>query len=90
MVKVGVRANGKQVLIRTAEDEKNNFSFLDIVNRVDLFPIDFENIKAFQENVYYLTTHHGIKVGFVCKFIIMELRSLIPSVLLDETFSSID
>lgn len=86
MVKVGVRPNGKQVLIRTAEDDEKNFSFLDIVNRVDLFPLHFENLEAFQKNVYYLTTHHGIKVGFVCKFIVTELRSLIPSVLLNETF----
>ena len=87
MVKVGIRPNGKQVLIRTPEDNENKFSFLDIVNRVDSFPSHFENIKSFQENVYYLTTHHGIKVGFVCKFIISKLKSLIPQTLLDETFS---
>ena len=50
------------------------------------FPLHFGNIKKIQENIYYLTTHHGIKVGFVCKFIISELKLLIRQTLLDATY----
>ncbi|CAL9729181.1 hypothetical protein MOUN0_G00650 [Monosporozyma unispora] len=87
MVKVDIRSNGKQVLVRTPEDDKNNFSFLEIIDRVDKFPQDFSQIKSFQDNVYYLTTHDDIKVGFVFQFVIDQLKALVPSNLLDATFT---
>lgn len=86
MVRVDICPSGKQVLVRTPKDKRNNFSFLEIVDRVDKFPQDFSQITSFQDKVYYLTTHDGTKVGFVCQFVIDELKAIVPLDLLNETF----
>lgn len=87
MVRVERDVHGKQIIVRTSEDDVNNFSFLDIIDRVDSFPLDYTEIPEFQANVFYLITHDGIKVGFVCRFVIEEIQSLVPTTLFDETFT---
>lgn len=85
MVDVVRESNGKQKLIRTEEDECSSFSFLDIIDRVDKLSNDYSSIPEFQENVFYLTTHGGIKIGFVCRFILDEMIACTSSVV-EESF----
>lgn len=73
MVEVVNRGNGAQELVRTQEDDQSSFSFVDIIERVDKLPLDFGVIPDFQQNVFYLTTHEGAKVGFVCRFVLDEM-----------------
>ncbi|CCD27191.1 uncharacterized protein NDAI_0J02990 [Naumovozyma dairenensis CBS 421] len=74
MVKVLNFTGQQQVLIRTPEDESTSFSFLEIIDRVDRLPLDYERNDNYKENVYQLTTHDGLKIGFVLSFILEEFR----------------
>lgn len=73
MVEVVNKKNGEQELVRTREDDENSFSFVDIVDRVDKFPLDYASVPDFQQNVYCLTTHEHVKIGFVCRFVLDEM-----------------
>ena len=73
MVEVVNKKNGEQELVRTRDDDENSFSFVDIVDRVDKFPLDYASVPDFQQNVYCLTTHEQVKIGFVCRFVLDEM-----------------
>ncbi|CAI4044059.1 hypothetical protein SKDZ_10G3390 [Saccharomyces kudriavzevii ZP591] len=75
-MKVQGSANGWEVLVRTDDDDHEGFSFLDIMDRVDPLPENFENYDNFKEGVYYMCTHSGTKIGFVLKFAINEMKTV--------------
>ncbi|CAI4044064.1 uncharacterized protein SKDI_10G3430 [Saccharomyces kudriavzevii IFO 1802] len=75
-MKVQGSANGWEVLVRTDDDDREGFSFLDIMDRVDPLPENFENYDNFKEGVYYMCTHSGTKIGFVLKFAINEMKTV--------------
>lgn len=85
MVKVVQFTGQQERLVRTNEDDDSSFSFLKIVDRVDNFPQDYAANKQFQKNVYYLMTHTGIKIGFVLRFVVHEMKT-ICSHLFENTF----
>ncbi|CCK69114.1 uncharacterized protein KNAG_0B06900 [Huiozyma naganishii CBS 8797] len=87
MVVVQKDAQGRQVICRTDADEKEGFTFLSIMDKVDVFPPDYEQLDGFKENVYYLVTHHDVKVGFVCRFVLEEMMTVVPTSLFQETFT---
>ncbi|CCF58595.1 hypothetical protein KAFR_0E04450 [Kazachstania africana CBS 2517] len=74
MVTVITGKSGKQILIRSKDDIDNSFSFLDVIERVDNLPEDYAISEEFKKNVYYLTTHTGVKIGFVCRFVVQEMK----------------
>lgn len=80
MVKVARSDFNRQILERTPEDDDNSFSFLQIVDYLDGLSLDYENDKEFKNNVSYLTTHEGIRVGFVLNFVIEEMKTVCGSI----------
>ncbi|CAR26402.1 ZYRO0B08844p [Zygosaccharomyces rouxii] len=86
MVKA-VQCQGKEVLLRTAEDDKNNFSFLNVMDRVDQFPDEYEEDKQFKEEVLYLTSHDNIRIGFTLLFAVKEMLRCCGQELFDGTFT---
>ncbi|CCC72206.1 hypothetical protein NCAS_0J02270 [Naumovozyma castellii] len=74
MVKVIKEVGKRQRLERTREDESKSFSFLEVIERVDSLPINYNEFGNFQEKVYHLITHDGRRIGFVLKFVIDEMR----------------
>ncbi|CAI4034540.1 hypothetical protein SMKI_10G3330 [Saccharomyces mikatae IFO 1815] len=75
-MKVEELPNGSEVLVRTQEDDLEGFSFLKIMDRIDPLPENFENYENFKEGVYYMCTHDGIRIGFVLKFVINEMKTI--------------
>lgn len=73
MVKV-VRREGREIIVRTPEDDEQLFTFLEVVDRVDQFPDNYSCNPCFKEQVYYLTTHEGEKIGFVLTIVLEEMR----------------
>ncbi|CAH02095.1 uncharacterized protein KLLA0_B03784g [Kluyveromyces lactis] len=67
---------GREVLIRSEKDKLNNFSFLPIIDKVDVFPRNYANNEHFQKNVYMLKSHTGVDIGFVLKLIVLEIREV--------------
>lgn len=86
MVRV-VQCQGKEVLLRTPEDDKNNFSFLDVVNRVDQFPDEYKDDDRFKKEVLYLTSHNNIRIGFILSFVVKEIVRCCGQKLFDSTFT---
>ena len=84
-MKVEKSSKGLEVLVRTQEDDLEGFSFLEIMDRVDPLPLDFENYKNFKEGIYCMCTHDGTKIGFVLKFAINEMET-VCSEIFEETF----
>ncbi|KAL3231535.1 hypothetical protein RNJ44_00570 [Nakaseomyces bracarensis] len=74
MVKVVKRTpTSREEIVRTARDDEIGFSFLEIVDRVDSLPADYEEYELFKKEVYYLTTEYGTRVGFVLKVVYEEM-----------------
>ncbi|KAL6928878.1 hypothetical protein ACO0SA_002208 [Hanseniaspora valbyensis] len=48
---------GKEVLVRSEEDEKNNFSFLDVIKKTDNIPENYLNNENFINNNIILQSH---------------------------------
>ncbi|CAI1525420.1 hypothetical protein SEUBUCD646_0J03330 [Saccharomyces eubayanus] len=84
-MKVEKLSNGLEALVRTEEDDREGFSFLNIMDRVDPLPENFESYNNFKESVYYMCTHNGTKIGFVLKFVIAEMKALCRETF-EETF----
>ncbi|QLG75092.1 hypothetical protein HG535_0H04190 [Zygotorulaspora mrakii] len=80
MMKVTKTGSDRQILVRDKKDEANTFSFLEIAEYIDGLPLDYERDENFQDNVYYLTTHDDIRVGFVLKFVIEEMKVVCPTI----------
>ena len=59
-MKVEKSSKGLEVLVRTQEDDLEGFSFLEIMDRVDPLPLDFENYKNFKRRhlLYVYTRWH--------------------------------
>lgn len=74
-----VLKDGKEILIRSLEDEKTGFSFLDVVESVDRLPSNYSNMTGFKENVYSMESHDGIPIGFVLKFVVLEIERIAHS-----------
>ncbi|SCU78884.1 LADA_0A08328g1_1 [Lachancea dasiensis] len=72
MTKV-VLEGGKEILIRDIQDD---FSFLELIDRVDTFPLDYSHNIHFQQNVYSVKAHHGEDVGFVLKSVVQKMLQL--------------
>lgn len=85
MVNVVETSSGAEKLVRTEEDDIEGFSWVQVVDKVDNLPLDYLSNKKFKANVYHLVTHTQIKVGFVLKFVVDELRVVCGS-LVEETF----
>ncbi|CAG62331.1 uncharacterized protein GVI51_M00143 [Nakaseomyces glabratus] len=84
MVKVETdSATGRQILVRTTEDNREGFSFVEVIDRVDSLPSDFELNEQFRKNVFYMTTHDGVKVGFVNRGILEEIQRVANEELLE-------
>ncbi|KAH3900071.1 uncharacterized protein SCDLUD_004390 [Saccharomycodes ludwigii] len=78
--------NNRQVLVRTPEDIKENFTYLDIITRVDNFPVDYFKYTSFNKHVYQLKAHDDtFEMGFVLHFVI-ELMQKECSTLFHQTF----
>lgn len=86
MVKA-IQIQGKQVLSRTVEDDKNNFSFIEVMDRVDQFPDDYEEDERFKKEVLYLISHDNVRIGFVLSFVINEIIKCCGQELFDSTFT---
>ncbi|EJS43104.1 YJR142W [Saccharomyces arboricola H-6] len=84
-MKVEESANGLEVLVRTEEDDREGFSFLEIMDRVDPLQEDFENHDNFKREVYYMCTHNGIRIGYVLGFAINEMKTVCKDIF-EETF----
>ena len=69
-----VECNGKEILVRSKEDEVTNFSYLDVIEKVDVFPVNYNTSEYFRANVYMLQSHTGIGIGFVLKLVLGEIR----------------
>lgn len=85
MVKVVKCPVSGEKLVRTEEDELNGFSFVQIVDRVDRLPQDYATNENFQREVYHLLTHTNVKIGFVLRFVVQELKAICGP-LFDKTF----
>lgn len=68
--------NKREKLLRSDEDERNGFSYLDLINKVDIFPQDYLFNKHFQKNVYHLQTHTGDNIGFVIRLVVDQMRKI--------------
>ncbi|GAV52381.1 hypothetical protein ZYGR_0AG03720 [Zygosaccharomyces rouxii] len=86
MVRV-VQYQGKETLLRTSEDDKNNFSFLDVMDRVDQFPDEYEDDNRFKKEVLYLTSHDNIRIGFTLSFAVEEIIRCCGQEVFNSTFT---
>lgn len=86
MVKV-TQHHGREVILRTFEDDENKFSFLDVMDRVDQFPDEYEDDKQFRKEVLYLSSHDNVRIGFVLKFAIKEMIRCCGQELFNNTFT---
>lgn len=74
MVKVVKRTpTSREEIVRTESDDESGFTFLDIVDRVDSLPENYDSHPLFKEQVYHLTTDNGVRVGFVLKVVYEEM-----------------
>ncbi|SCU80622.1 LANO_0B00716g1_1 [Lachancea nothofagi CBS 11611] len=72
MTKV-ILEGGKQVLIREAE---SGFSYLSLVDQVDVLPHDYIQNPHFKQNVYVMQSHDNIGVGYVLKSVAERMINL--------------
>ncbi|CUS24932.1 LAQU0S22e00408g1_1 [Lachancea quebecensis] len=72
MTKV-VNRGGREVLVK---DEGDQFSYLSLVDEVDLFPEDYLKVKHFQQNVYHLQTGKRVNIGFVLKNVALKMAEV--------------
>lgn len=72
MVKV-TKCQGREIIVRTSEDDERSFTFLEVMDRVDQFPDNYSCNTYFKERVYYLMTHEGEKIGFVLALAVKEM-----------------
>ncbi|CAR23022.1 uncharacterized protein KLTH0D17358g [Lachancea thermotolerans CBS 6340] len=75
MTKV-VKKGGKEVLLRDADDD---FSYLSLVDEVDLLPEDYLKQEHFQHNVYHLQTGDRVSIGFVLKTVALKMAEVANS-----------
>ncbi|SMN21997.1 similar to Saccharomyces cerevisiae YJR142W Putative protein of unknown function [Maudiozyma saulgeensis] len=90
MVTTIIDINQKQALVRTEDDERVNFSFKEIIDRVDKLPLNYNEIPEFQENMFHLITHDNVKIGFVCRFVLEQMTKYcedLVSIAFDVNFS---
>lgn len=85
MVVVEKNSYNKEILVRTEDDDSRGFSFLEIIERVDKLSSELMETSDFKTNLYYLETHTHIRIGFICKFILMKMIEICPD-LMQETF----
>ncbi|SCU91692.1 LAME_0E13476g1_1 [Lachancea meyersii CBS 8951] len=70
MTKVVVRG-GKEVLERQSDDD---FSYISIVNEVDIFPDDYGQNEHFQKKVLTLKSHNNVGIGFVLRVVAEKMK----------------
>lgn len=82
-MKVVKNEYGAEILRHESPDTK---TFLDIVKRVDSLPCDYCDDPYFLENVFHLSSHDGLRIGYVLRFVIDEMQKLLTKSLFDSTF----
>ncbi|SCU91854.1 LAFA_0F06260g1_1 [Lachancea sp. 'fantastica'] len=72
MTKVVLRGD-KQILELQLDD---SYSYIDLVDKVDLFPADYGENEYFQENVCIMETHEGTAIGFILKCVVDKMKEI--------------
>lgn len=85
MVAVKKDSYNREILVRTEDDDIKGFSFLEIIERVDKLSPELMESNDFKTNLYYLETHEGTRIGFICKFILTKMIEICPD-LIEEAF----